>query len=221
MITPHRFAPEYAAQAINGIYNVQFLTFRRDQLGLKVCAGGTIAASSGATAASRTASSVTRSTSTTGRSAFEGVHVLEHKGGGLAPWNITQYEVRAIDGRVIVDDDPLVFFHYHRVRLQARGGYDWRPPGYHISRSNYRLIYEPYLRALDRATTEVRSVDPDFSAGIMPGPGPRERMGARRRLLTAALDASGRGCEARLSFRTDSVEACSGRPLACPACPWA
>ena len=29
---------------------------------------------------------------------FEGVHVLEHKGGGLAPWNITQYDVRA-DGR--------------------------------------------------------------------------------------------------------------------------
>ena len=35
LITPHRFAPEYADQEENGIYNVQFMTFRRDERGLQ------------------------------------------------------------------------------------------------------------------------------------------------------------------------------------------
>ena len=35
LITPHRFSPELAHHAINGIYNVQFLTFRRDERGLE------------------------------------------------------------------------------------------------------------------------------------------------------------------------------------------
>ena len=44
---------------------------------------------------------------------FEGVHVLQHKGGGLAPWNIAQYDVRERDGSVLVDDDELVFILVH------------------------------------------------------------------------------------------------------------
>ena len=185
MITPHRFAPEHAEQAINGIYNVQFLTFRRNRSGLECLRWWHDRCIEWCYCRLEDGKLGDQKYLDDWPDRFAGVHVLEHKGGGLGPWNITQYEVGAIDGRVIVDDDPLIFFHYHGVKLQTRGGYDWRPPGYHISRSNYRLIYKPYLRALDRAAIEVRSVDPDFSFGTMPGPGPRERMGARRRLLSA------------------------------------
>ena len=35
--------------------------------------------------------------------------------------------------RSLVDDDALVFFHYHRFQLRARGDHAWQPPGYPIS----------------------------------------------------------------------------------------
>ncbi len=185
LITPHRFAPEYAHQAMNGIYNVQFLTFRRDERGLEVPrAGGTTAASSGATTASRTASSATRSTSTTGPSASRASTSSSTRAAASPRGTSPSTTLRDRDGRVLVDDDPLVFFHYHRVQLRREvattGG---RPattyPGATAASST------TLLRALDRAVKEVRSVNPGFSPGIMPGPGPRERMGATRRTLSA------------------------------------
>ena len=107
----------------HGIYNVEWLTFRRDAEDSRRWAGGTTAASSGATSASRTGRWATRSTSTTGRRGSSGVHVLEHPGGGLAPWNISAHRLGESDGSVLVDGQPLIFFHHHApASLPARCG---------------------------------------------------------------------------------------------------
>ena len=119
MITPHRFSPEYAAQAINGIYNVQFLTFRRDRSGLECLRWWHDRCIEWCYYRLEDGKLGDQKYLDDWPERFDGVHVLEHKGGGLAPWNITQYDVGAIDGRVIVDEDPLVFFHYHRVKLRT------------------------------------------------------------------------------------------------------
>ena len=54
---------------------------------------------------------------------FPGVHVIEHVGAGLAPWNVDDYEVwrDPASGAVQVDDVPLVFFHVHGLRLFRPG----------------------------------------------------------------------------------------------------
>ncbi len=74
-----------------------------------------------------------------------------------------------------VDDDPLVFFHYHRVRLLASGGYLWRPPGYYVSAENRRLVYDPYLEELRLAVEEVQEQVPGFASGLESAPARRER----------------------------------------------
>jgi hypothetical protein len=102
------------------------------------------------------------------------VHVSRHRGCGLAPWNITQFDVHETPNGVYVDEDPLIFFHYHRVRMLASGGYLWRPPGYYISAENRRLVYDPYLEELDRAVEQVRERVPGFSGGLDAPPSRRE-----------------------------------------------
>jgi hypothetical protein len=79
-----------------------------------------------------------------------------------------------------VDDDALVFFHYHRVALQQRGAHRWQPPGYAISAADRALVYDPYLAACDSALEEIRSVEPDFSRGLEPAPSVPERLRAAR-----------------------------------------
>jgi hypothetical protein len=166
LITPHRFSPEYADQEMNGIYNVQFMTFRRDERGLEALNWWHDRCIEWCYYRLEDGKLGDQKYLDDWPERFEGVHVLRHKGGGLAPWNASQYEVRERGGRILVDDDPLVFFHYHRVRMRENDSHDWHPPGYHVPRRGRRLVYPPYLRALDEALAEIRAVDPGFDRGL-------------------------------------------------------
>jgi hypothetical protein len=183
LITPHRYAPEYADRAENGIYNVQFVVFRRDAHGIEALEWWHDRCIEWCYYRLEDGKLGDQKYLDDWPTRFAGVHVLRHLGGGLAPWNHTQYDVRDRDGQVWVDDDPLVFFHYHRVGLRERGGHAWEPPGFAVPEAVRQLVYEPYLAALDAALAEVRTVAPRFVAGVEQPPGWRERV--RRRLARA------------------------------------
>jgi hypothetical protein len=176
LIIPHRFPRYFRHYEVNGVYNVQFLTFRRDENGLaclrwwhdRCIEWCYFRLEEGKFADQKYLDEWPRR--------FDGVHVLRHKGGGLAPWNVANYELRAEGGPILVDEDPLVFFHFHRVRMRADGRYDGHAPGYVIPRAARRLVYEPYFAALDEAKQRVRAVAPGFSAGLEPPPSLHERV---------------------------------------------
>jgi hypothetical protein len=185
LITPHRFSPEYAHQAENGIYNVQFLVFRRDGRGEDILQWWHDRCIEWCYYRLEDGKLGDQKYLDDWPERFEGVHVLEHKGGGLAPWNISQYDVRRAGGRILVDDDELVFFHYHRTQLRRRGPHAWQPPGYEISDHQRALVYDPYLGALDDATAEVRTVQPGFDAGFTSRPPLRQRVRDARAIFGA------------------------------------
>jgi hypothetical protein len=176
LITPHRYAPEHAHQAINGTYNVQFLPFRSDERGLRVLNWWHDRCIEWCYYRLEDGKLGDQKYLDDWPERFEGIHILQHKGGGLAPWNMSQYDVNERGGDVFVDDDELVFFHYHRVQLRKRGGHAWQPPGYPITERQRELVYDPYLAELDRATDVVRSLSPGFDAGFTPPPPVRERI---------------------------------------------
>ena len=129
LITPHRF-PEYLPP-LRGERDLQrpVHDFPPRRAGLDGCAGGTSAAWSGATSGWRTASSPTRSTSTTGPSGSRACTSSQHKGGGVAPWNLVTLSFagrRHGDGR----RRPARLLPFP-PRAHAGGRrYDWRAPGY-------------------------------------------------------------------------------------------
>jgi hypothetical protein len=175
LITPHRFSPELAHHAINGIYNVQFLTFRRDERGLEALNWWHDRCIEWCYYRFEDGKLGDQKYLDDWPERFAGVHVSRHKGCGLAPWNITQFDVHETAEGIYVDEDPLIFFHYHRVRLLS-DGYVWRPPGYYISPENRRLVYDPYLEELGRAVQQVQERVPGFSSGLEPAPPLRERL---------------------------------------------
>ena len=41
------------------------------------------------------------------------VKIIKNKGANLATWNIENYKIAKNEEGILVDDDPLVFFHFH------------------------------------------------------------------------------------------------------------
>ena len=118
---------------------------------------------------------------------WPGVGVVSHPGAGLAPWNGYHHELSCTDGAVLVDGRPLVFYHHQGLRLHrgpatlrrlgllstryrllpGRPSLVWRLEGKHsITPAEERLVWAPYLRALQRATAELRRVDPAVPKGF-------------------------------------------------------
>jgi hypothetical protein len=50
-------------------------------------------------------------------SRYEAVHVLQHIGGGVAPWNQNQHDFTCQGGEVLVDGMPLIFYHFHSLKI--------------------------------------------------------------------------------------------------------
>ena len=91
---------------------------------------------------------------------YERVMILQHKGAGLAPWNIEQYELSARESVACVDGAPLIFYHYHAFRwLGAFLGRALVVPslGYDFTPRQLRLIYRPYVAALATAERSARA----------------------------------------------------------------
>jgi hypothetical protein len=159
-ITPHRFSKPYQDLVRFGIYNVAAVTFRHDASGLaclrwwrEKCLDwcGTI--------------------EDQGRfgdqkyldcwpTMFEGVVVSQHSGCNLAPWNIDNYRVHEQDGTLLVDNSPLVFYHYHGFRQLAGSLYELANPAYRLRSEHRRLIYRPYIRALKRVRRMLTGMTP-------------------------------------------------------------
>jgi hypothetical protein len=81
--------------------------------------------------------------------------ILRHPGAALAPWNIENYEIGGRLGHVTVDGQPLIFYHYHALRILSLGmfGFSVILPahGYSLTAKQRRLIYRPYAKMLRRA----------------------------------------------------------------------
>jgi GT2 family glycosyltransferase/tetratricopeptide (TPR) repeat protein len=99
---------------------------------------------------------------------FENVVVLQHLGGGVGPWNHDQYRWSADAlGRVFVNEQPLIFFHFHAFSMMSRELIlPVKHPHYPLTLALLRLCYAPYIRAVSRAADAVQSTWKDFRFGV-------------------------------------------------------
>lgn len=83
---------------------------------------------------------------------FPQVRVLRHPGANVAFWNLATRELTCEHGRMRVDDEPLLFFHYSGLELPRPTRLSRHELGTNsLDRPAVREIVEAYLRALTRA----------------------------------------------------------------------
>lgn len=174
LIVPHRYAPQWAAQeTTHGIYNVEWLTFRRDKRGLAVLDWWRERCIEWCYASPEDGKFGDQKYLDGWPDRFDGVHVLRHPGGGLAPWNVPRHRLEPDGESVTVDGSPLIFFHFHSLalhrpdaRVRALAALDlslgprvdegaaWTT-NYPVGADDREWIWRPYLRRLLAAYEEV------------------------------------------------------------------
>jgi hypothetical protein len=89
-------------------------------------------------------------------SLYPNLRIMRHLGGGVAPWNVSQYRVGRSGNAPTVEGQPVVFFHYHALQklFDRRFGFVAANPavGYQFPRATLDVIFRPYAQRLRRAT---------------------------------------------------------------------
>ena len=77
--------------------------------------------------------------------------VIDHPGVDLAPWNLKTHNLTEHEGRLMVDNQSLIFFHYHGVSRFFGSWYDpnLRLYGKNFSKTVKQCIYFPYVCQLE------------------------------------------------------------------------
>ncbi len=152
LITEHRYTPAYDRSQTAGIYCVQFITFRNNEAGRRVLEWWREACLKWCYARMEDGKFGDQKYLDDWPQRFEGIHVLKHLGGGVAPWNVQQYTILCQDKRLTIRESSsgkeadLVFYHFHHLIFVPRNRVDCGPYAY--SRDVIELLYRPYVRAL-------------------------------------------------------------------------
>jgi hypothetical protein len=168
LILEHRFHPRFDHFASSGKYNVEWLTFRRDGDGLRCLRWWRERCIEWCYDRLEDGRYGDQKYLDDWPVRFPGVHVLRNIGAGVAPWNFENYRIETRDGRVLVDGTPLVFYHFHGLRLTPWGGYIPMPEIYEAEQSADAQIYGRYAASLRESIRQTRAVAPGFAAGIEP-----------------------------------------------------
>ena len=167
LITEHRYTPQHDQSETSGIYCVQFMTFKSDARGMKVLQWWQDRCVEWCYARFEDGKFGDQKYLDDWPQRFEGVHVLQHLGGGAAPWNLQQYRLSTKANDIYINDYPLVFYHFHGYAYYKDGIHDFIDNwNYRISRKAVNLIYRPYAVALLRQHDGIRRGHPDFDCGF-------------------------------------------------------
>jgi hypothetical protein len=161
LIIPHRFSAKNEKHIKWGIYNVGWVSFRRDQDGL-LCLGWwrerCLEWCYDIEEADRFADQKYLDAFPR---LFARVQIDNHPGVNLAPWNLDNYQLTAgSQDKPLVEGQPVVFFHFHRLRRIT--SYLWRTAhqefGAPLDKTVRRLLYKPYLAELAAAERHLRGM---------------------------------------------------------------
>jgi len=165
LITEHRFTDKYKNAIINGKYCVQFMLFKNDIKGLSVLKWWRNACNQWCYARFEDGKFGDQKYLDDWTTRFDCVHELEHLGGGVAPWNIQQYEISA--GNTEADLKGMekkskrtfnvVFYHYHGLRFLKNNKIDLCE--YELSSVDLELLYKPYIKHLEGVKNSLLSLD--------------------------------------------------------------
>lgn len=102
-------------------------------------------------------------------SLYPGCRILQHLGGGVAPWNVNQYKIGQESGLPTIDGQQLVFYHYHALETIIEPGHGFiavRPAfGYAFGYRTLNKIYRPYAKELKKIEKIMASRDYNLDGG--------------------------------------------------------
>jgi len=163
-IVPHRFPARLKHLEKFGVYNVSWLSFRRDENGLSCLRWYRERCNEWCYDRVEDDKFADQKYLEKFELLFGKVHVIQHKGANVAPWNIENYKLTIMNSKIYVDNQPLVFYHFHGLRKFTSFLYNsgFAEYGSKFTRIIRDYIYLPYVRELKRIEEDLnfRSKEP-------------------------------------------------------------
>lgn len=165
LITEHRYAPGYDQSATSGKYCVQFVTFKNDEKGMNVLNWWRLECIKWCFSRFEDGKFGDQKYLDDWTTRFEGVHELQHIGGGVAPWNLERYNFTVSNNRIYLREKgkpvELIFFHFHYLRFYLNNIVRL-PSLYFVPKPLIRLLYFPYIEKLMNMAKIVSKIDDTF-----------------------------------------------------------
>jgi hypothetical protein len=171
LFAPHRFAPEFLSYLPTaGFFNAGYVAFRASAVGKAALARWRdlcvdlcpATPTDGAYADQKYLDRLMVEFPTGAASASVGLDA--------GPWNIGQYRVTRSGGGVLLNQAPLLLYHFQSFRVFAKDWLDLYFGEWKLPKDARDLVYAPYLDALKRAYGELRRVAPVEGLGMAPLP---------------------------------------------------
>ena len=101
---------------------------------------------------------------------YSNIHILEHQGGGIAPWNLTQYAFTRDKGSVSginlknKSEFAVVFYHFQYVKFMENNLCDigW----YYISSTVRKVFYKPYIAKVTEIEKKILNLNTGYKPGL-------------------------------------------------------
>lgn len=189
-IIGHRFPEHFRHLEWAGVYNVGWLSFRRDSNALECLCWWRERCLEWCYDRVEDGKYADQKYLDRWPDLFKGVTVLEHKGANVAAWNLARYSIRATLNGIYLDDQELIFFHFHGFKRVTYRLYD--PNFYRYGKKLIQLpgvkthIVAPYVQAL--RVSRISTNDLDISIPVNRG-GIRDNRPKLKRMAHFLLDA--------------------------------
>jgi hypothetical protein len=172
-IIEHRFTPSLRKHVRNGIYNVGWVSFRRDENGLACLRWWRDRCIEWCYERNEHGKFSDQAYLDDWPRRFRGVRVIQHKGANVAPWNVGNYSVSSRDNRLWIDDEPLLFYHFHHLSQVCSWLYNacLARTGARLRQPLRREVYGVYIKELIRCAGEMPPLraarNPESRFGIL------------------------------------------------------
>lgn len=170
-IIPHRFAPARQHLERYGLYNVGWLSFRNDDSGRAVAEWWRDRCNEWCYDILEADRFADQKYLDYFQQVSDRVVVIDHPGANLAPWNVDRHRLTREHGHVRSDGQPLIFFHFHGLRLVGHNFYlaahcEYGARFGSVVRTG---IYRPYIGELARIRAETDPLIREEAAPLVRG----------------------------------------------------
>ncbi len=160
LLIGHRFPPELKYREKFGIYNLQFQPYRRDDNTATCLHWWRKSCIAWCYDRLEDGKFADQKYLEQWPDRFDGVHILKHRGAGLAPWNWSMYDLKLENGKMTVDGQELIFYHFQGFRVLGGHFISHNLGSYgHIMNKKLReFFYADYYRRLLDAEAGLRNI---------------------------------------------------------------
>ena len=95
--------------------------------------------------------------------------MLEHLGGGVAPWNVQQYDFDTNNDEIYLNCNgkncniPLIFYHYHDIKILKNGLFADANYEYYTKNEFVKdFLYKPYTENLAFLSKNLNKINPNI-----------------------------------------------------------